>query len=282
MSRQSIYENNWIDLVFENRNKEYGGYQLRQETTKTGLYSLVMGVFIIISVLTAVSIAAKYAKPIVSSIEDIVEEEIILANLTPIKNKITEPTGPKVEKLPVQQITDVIKAKNLANPLVVSASTPVDNILNNNQLATSNTSVTSGAIIGNNPTNGSIGSTGTANFPTQNTEGETLPNKEPFKIGSLDKQPEFPGGMAKFYNYVGRNFKTPEIDAVQQVRIYVSFVVEKDGSMTAIEVLNNPGYELGAEAVRVLKSIKTKWIPGLYKQQAVRTAYSLPIIIQIQ
>jgi protein TonB len=52
--------------------------------------------------------------------------------------------------------------------------------------------------------------------------------------------------------------------------------------MTNIEVLQNPGYGLDREAIRVLKSLKTKWTPGILKGKPVRTSYNLPIVIQQQ
>jgi len=100
---------------------------------------------------------------------------------------------------------------------------------------------------------------------------------------ALDKLPEFPGGISKFYSYVGNNFEKPEIEnTTNTMRIFVSFVIEKDGRMTDIQVLKDPGYGLGKEAVRVLKSLRTKWIPGMLAGKAVRTAYNLPILVQMQ
>ena len=97
----------------------------------------------------------------------------------------------------------------------------------------------------------------------------------------LDKMPEFPGGINKFYNYIGKNFESPEVNGESSIRIYVSFVVEKDGSMSNIQVKNDPGYGLGKEAIRVLKSMKTKWSPGMISSKAVRTSYNLPITVQM-
>ena len=57
-------------------------------------------------------------------------------------------------------------------------------------------------------------------------------------------------------------------------------MVEKDGSMTDIQVKNDPGYGLGREAIRVLKSLKTKWTPGMIGSKPVRTSYNLPITVQ--
>ena len=94
--------------------------------------------------------------------------------------------------------------------------------------------------------------------------------------------PEFPGGIEKFYKYVGNNFEKPEIDAINTFRVYVSFVIERDGSMTDIKVVRDPGYGLGREAIRVLKSLKTKWSPGIIGSKPVRTAYNLPIVVDMQ
>ena len=63
--------------------------------------------------------------------------------------------------------------------------------------------------------------------------------------------------------------------------VSVSFVIEKDGSMTDIKVLRNPGYGLDKEAIRVLKALKTKWKPGVKNGKYVRTQYTLPIKIQM-
>jgi protein TonB len=65
-------------------------------------------------------------------------------------------------------------------------------------------------------------------------------------------------------------------------KIYVSFVVEKDGSITAIKVVRDPGYGLGKEAERVLKSVKTKWSPGIQNGKPVRASFNLPITINIK
>jgi protein TonB len=68
---------------------------------------------------------------------------------------------------------------------------------------------------------------------------------------------------------------------MSSIKVYVSFVIEKDGTMTDIQVKRDPGYGLGKEAIRVLKSLKTKWSPGMIGSKPVRTSYNLPISVQI-
>ncbi len=110
-------------------------------------------------------------------------------------------------------------------------------------------------------------------------ENENADNVKTYNMAEITKRPEYPGGMAAFYKYIGQEFEIPEVDEDMTARIYVSFVVEKDGSMTDIKVLRDPGHGLGDEALRVLKGINMKWNPGENDGKPVRTSYTLPIAI---
>ncbi|WP_342748338.1 energy transducer TonB [Flavobacterium album] len=107
-------------------------------------------------------------------------------------------------------------------------------------------------------------------------------DNEVYNSAGLQVRPEYPGGMQAFYQYVSRSFRVPDLDNEEDIsaKIYVTFVVEKDGSLTGIKALRDPGYGLGYEAVRVLKLCE-KWSPGMQNGKAVRTNYTLPIAINI-
>lgn len=94
---------------------------------------------------------------------------------------------------------------------------------------------------------------------------------------AVEKIPDFPGGMQAFYSFVAQNFTAPEADGVNG-KIYIQFVVEKDGSLSDIKSMRDIGHGTGEEAVRVLK-LSPKWIPGEQDGQKVRVQYSLPISI---
>lgn len=70
-------------------------------------------------------------------------------------------------------------------------------------------------------------------------------------------------------------------DHTRKVQVILSFVVEKDGSITDIKVLRDPGYGTGTEAIRVLKSMP-KWKPARQDNKTVRSQFTLPITIQVQ
>lgn len=94
----------------------------------------------------------------------------------------------------------------------------------------------------------------------------------------VEQQPEPEGGITTFYQYVADNLKYPREAQRMDVegRVYVQFVVNKDGALTDIEVLRGIGYGCDEEAVRVLKNAP-KWKPGKQRGKAVRVKMSLPI-----
>jgi protein TonB len=97
---------------------------------------------------------------------------------------------------------------------------------------------------------------------------------------TVDKLPEFPGGLEAFYSSVGKKFEAFEVE--ETVTVYLSFVIEKDGNMTDIKVIRNATPSLDKEAIRVLQSIRTKWKPGIKDGRNVRTLYRLPIKVKKQ
>ena len=95
---------------------------------------------------------------------------------------------------------------------------------------------------------------------------------------ALDSQPTYPGGMEKFYTYLNENLRYPAEAKANKVegKVFLSFVVEKDGSLMDIKVDRKLGQGTDEEAVRVLKE-SVKWNPGIQNGNAVRVKYNIPI-----
>ena len=273
MSQLSIYETRWIDLVFQYRNKEYGAYQLRQESTKTSIMALFMGILLLSSALS-IPLILNYFNP--ENRITIPEFTSPLVSVTEVilPNQLRKTEKPVLPEVKTQNAEAPIQSDQLVNPVIVQAQLANQDIAKNTENTSTTNSITDGpATVGINPTSSS--GTGTE------TTGSIDPGNTIVTAATLDKLPEFPGGINKFYTYVGNNFEKPDIDSGSTMKVYVSFVIEKDGSMTDIQVKRDPGYGLGKEAVRVLKSLKTKWSPGMIGSKPVRTAYSLPITVQM-
>lgn len=99
----------------------------------------------------------------------------------------------------------------------------------------------------------------------------------------VETQPSFPGGTAAMYKYLGNSTKYPPMarDNNIQGRVYVSFVVEKNGSITDVKVLRGIGGGCDEEALRVVKAMP-KWSAGKQRGKAVRVRFNLPIVFTLQ
>lgn len=94
--------------------------------------------------------------------------------------------------------------------------------------------------------------------------------------------PEFPGGIAKFYEFLGKKYKVPKkLKHALNGVMYVAFIVRQDGSLTDIEVLNDLGYGTAEEAVKVLKK-SPKWKPGTLNGKPISVKYTLPIRLNLK
>lgn len=98
------------------------------------------------------------------------------------------------------------------------------------------------------------------------------------KYNEIEIKPKPKRGLDNFYNFIGSNYNTPQIAGLRG-KIYVTFVVETDGTLTDIKVIRDIGYGTGAEAIRVLSKYGN-WLPGKQRGEPVRVMYSLPITIQ--
>jgi protein TonB len=275
MSGINFSKKEWIDLVFENRNKSYGAYELRAESGKIMLKALFLGVLLLMSFVSIPMIANHFDK----NKEMIIPEpyERVLPPITYIKD-LPKPK-PDLPEKQATQVSAVDVKKDVAATITENTTTD-EEMLSRDEVQ--------GLVTGSVDVEGQEGGSFMATNPgIENTSGSdegspTGDDEGIHKTFQVDKAPEFPGGLDNFYKMVGKNFAIPEINKQTTVIVYVSFVVETDGSLSDIQVLRDPGYGLGQEAIRVLKNIKTKWNPGIKNGNSVRTSYNLPIKVNIR
>lgn len=118
------------------------------------------------------------------------------------------------------------------------------------------------------------------NTKAQTTESKTVVLDENIIHNSagVEIRPEFKGGISEFYKYISKNYRTPNVPGLNG-KIFLSFVIEKDGTINDVRVLKDIGYGCGEEAIRVLKNCPA-WIPAEQNGKKVRCSYMLPISIQ--
>ena len=113
-------------------------------------------------------------------------------------------------------------------------------------------------------------------------EEENLEDDQPFV--KVEQMPSFMGGdLMTFRNWVQSKVRFPQIAQENNIsgRVLLMFVIERDGSLTNIQVLQTPDSSLSDEAIRVLKT-SPKWTPGKQRNQTVRVKYTLPVDFRIQ
>lgn len=117
--------------------------------------------------------------------------------------------------------------------------------------------------------------------PVSSNEPEVVEEEEVFV--RVEVQPSFPGGPKKMMEYLQKNLKYPAScqEAGIQGRVIVSFVVEKDGKISKVEVIRPVNEKLDAEAVRVVQSMPS-WTPGEQQGKKVRSKFQLPVVFRIQ
>ena len=269
MSNVSIYGKNWIDLVFEGKNKEYGAYQLRQENSRTTLMALFIGVAFFAGIAGTGMLISSFTSA------DVIDNPPI--PLDP-KIHVTEVTFPDLTKIEKPKTTVPQNAKepiNLSHMVVARQEEAKTDIPTNEdakkQQPTGQTSPEGTGTVGS-PIEGK----------TITTVVTTTDTKKLNTTNELDRMPEFPGGIKEFQKYIGKNIDRPEIDEnVGSVTAIVSFVIETDGSLSDIKVLRSNDKDLERAAIKVLRSLRTKWTPGVKDGQYVRTLYIQPIRVAL-
>ncbi len=116
--------------------------------------------------------------------------------------------------------------------------------------------------------------------PIEEEEEET---DEVFQFAVIEDKPEFPGGMAGLLKYIATHTKYPQIAKENGIsgKVYVQFVIGKDGKVTDVKVVRGRDPYLDKEAVRVVKSLPA-WKPGKQRGKPVKVSYIVPINFKLQ
>jgi protein TonB len=117
--------------------------------------------------------------------------------------------------------------------------------------------------------------------PVKVVDEESAEETQIFMV--VESMPAFPGGEASLYKYLAENIKYPQMakESGIQGRVFVTFVVERDGSVTDVRVLRGIGGGCDEEAIRVVKNMP-RWTPGKQRGKSVRVQYNLPVKFTLQ
>lgn len=261
-----IFKSQWLDLVFEGRNKKYGAYELRKENPKTSVRALLGGAFVFALALSTPLILDMI--PNSDEAKNSLDEKVVLVNMDKPKDLLPPP--PKPPEPPKPKIDEVkfVAPKVVEKEKVVEEIKTIEELKDKNIAAKDQKGDKDADIVIDQPTGNA------------DKDAEIIDNNV-YSSAGIEVQPEFPGGWAKFGQYVAKNYRTPEVEQDLKGRVFVEFVVEKDGSLTDIKVVRDLGFGTGAEAIRMLKNAP-RFKPGVQNGKTIRVRYSLPIMLDIK
>ena len=277
MGKIDLIDNNWTDLVFEGKNKEYGAYVLRRDTGKRNIKALVwvmIGIALIFAIAYA-NLAIQNAIKQNATIETDVElSKLAQKKETKVERK--EPIKVEVEQKVVEKVKSSVKftAPEIKKDDEVK---PEDEIKSQDDLSKTNTAIGTFDVKGNDEAEGVV-------LKANEQAIDEKPKEEETKVFDVVEQmPSFPGGDTELMKFLSTHIKYPVVAEENgiQGRVIATFVVERDGSISDVKVIKSVDPSLDKEAIRVLKSMP-KWIPGRQNGSAVRVKYTVPVTFKLQ
>lgn len=262
------------EVVFEGRNQAYGAYQLRQDYQRNLASAGGLTLALFVTALLGWSAWRQLAPPVQPAAT--MSHEIKLIDVTPPPTviehpKVAEPALPPARPRathPAPTIPTLV-AKDAVVPPRPTPPAPTEAI---DESVGPATLTVSDGLPTTTEADGKIGG---------NDIDATATSHEPFV--AVEKMPEFAGGQAALLRYLRGHLHYPGAALAQGIggRVFLSFVVQADGSISDVTVLKGLGYGLDEEAQRVVRQMPN-WTPGYQSKHAVPVRFTLPITFQYQ
>ncbi len=247
------------DIVFKDRNKEYGAYRLRKRYKSTVIFAMLIGILIIATVVITPYLNAKALEDRARRAER--QVEIKMENLDAPTDQVAPPPPPPPPP------ADVVQQQKYVPPVVVDSIKPEDNV----QLMTADEAqeeVVNEEVVE------------IAEAVKEEVQEED-PEATPFVV--VEEMPMFPGGDAELLKYIAENTTYPEIAKENNIqgRVIVRFCVTSKGGVSQVSILKGVDPELDKEAIRVVNTLPP-FKPGKQGGKPVPVWYMVPITFTLK
>ena len=278
MSKIDLISNEWTDLVFEGRNQSYGAYKLRKTTGKRNLWALI--IVALAAVLLYLGLQLQRMAEANKKVEN--TQAVALAKLNTEKKKEAKVEKKEIIRQEPEKVVEQVKSSVKFTAPIIKKDSEVkeEDEIKLDEVQKSDKAVGAFTVEGNDEVGGAV-------LKAKEDIAAPEPPKhvvEETKIFTVVEQmPMFPGGDAALMGYLRDNMHYPTVAAENGVqgRVVVGFVVERDGSITDVNVLRSVDPSLDREAMRVVKAMP-KWTPGKQNGSAVRVKYQVPVTFRLQ
>lgn len=269
MKSENILKADLLDIVFDNRNKDYGAYELRRHYKRRMIKALGASFIIAAAMAGAVLLSKGKAKEVIEVADYVVK---VFNEPQAAKPKAPEPKKPEAPKAPqaakpvAQQkfVPNIQITKNEAEAEIVKELTDEVAIGTKN----SDGQAYKGQVIVDKPINIDEGGDELPSAPAVDKETPRL---------TADVMPAYPGGMAALRKFLQKNLQSPnEMEEGELVSVKVKFIVGYDGKLKGFEVVEDGDDVYNKEVIRVLKKMP-QWIPGKANGENVSVYYTIPV-----
>jgi len=263
-----------LDILFEHRNKNYGAYQLRRSYSRNLARALGIGFLLILlglvlpNLLSAVSKAFPAMEP---------ETTTVIIGPPPAPEKLFVPPPPKVTPPPAAP------TQRFVSPLVVEdEQAPEAEAIPMDVLEKSNARIGSENREGD-PDAAPTDEPDPSGFGPILEHAPAPEDNNVYEFVDVNKMPSFPGGERELLTYLAKNIVYPPLARENNIQgiVALSFVINKDGSISDVTALKDIGGGCAKEALRVVQTMP-KWSPGEANGHTVKVRFVLPVRFQLQ
>jgi protein TonB len=247
-----------LDILFDNRNKQYGAYALRRH------YPSRLKMALGLTLSSSLFLGLFFRNAGTSTIYEEPGEHILkVIDIAPLPELPKPPEVPTLPKRAQSSYSDQMKMVSQPDEKRIMKTIEEISIS------------TIGADNVEGPTDISLPNLGGG---TEQTEMVTTPAKSGVPaFEAKDQQPEFPGGASAWMNYLNRNLQTPaDLEPGDKKTVLIKFVVDADGSVTDFTVVRSGGYTFDNEVIRVLRKMP-KWKPAIQNGHPVTVSFTQPV-----
>jgi protein TonB len=261
----------WLALVFADKNKEYGAYVQREESSDRHLKAMI--------IITIVALLAIFLPGIIKSVIPAPKDtgQVTDVNLTDINLKQDVPEQNQIKEIVVPPPPELKTTIQFVPPKIVKDNeVKEEEVMKTQQELTDNKADISVADV-----KGS--EKGTVDIADLQDHKVVVEEKKPEIFNHVEQMPQFPGGDGALMKWLHDNISYPTIAQEQgiQGRVNLRFVVKPDGSVDNVEVIKGLDPSCDKEAVAKVKKMP-KWIPGKQNGNPVYVYYQLPVTFKLQ
>ena len=276
----------WRDLVFADKNKDFGAYELRRQSDRRHNMAVLFTVVGLIVVFILILAYSKYsdfrAEQEQLALQEQREKMAAAELLQQEEEPEPEPEEPEEQKMEMEipEIPEeVLATVQVTQIAIVDADKVQNEVMDMEEQKEDNTA------------RGVVNQEGSDDVDKFEAVKEQVIVKEPEPekpkeeeiFVAVEQPAEFPGGQAALMKWLSNNIRYPEAAQQNDIqgRVVVKFVVEKDGSVGHAEIARGVDKDLDREALRVVNKMP-KWQPGKNNGVAVRSYFNLPVTFKLQ